>query len=88
MLDGSTYGVKSVQLRPHDKIVAYSDGLSDAENAQGKLFETSRMMEIIRAHAQDSAGGLHEALMRAVAAFTGTAVQHDDITAVVMEYRP
>jgi sigma-B regulation protein RsbU (phosphoserine phosphatase) len=88
MLDGSTYGVKSLQLRPHDKIVAYSDGLSDAENSQGKLFETSRMMEIIRAHAQDSAGGLHEALMRAVAAFTGSAVQHDDITAVVMEYRP
>ena len=68
--------------------MAYSDGLSDAENAQGKFFETSRMMEIIRAHAKDTAAGLHGALMRAVEAFTGSAVQHDDITAVVMEYRP
>ena len=88
MLDESTYSVKSVQLRPHDKIVAYSDGLSDAENAQGNFFETSRMMEIIRAHAKDTATGLHGALMRAVETFTGSAVQHDDITAVVMEYRP
>jgi sigma-B regulation protein RsbU (phosphoserine phosphatase) len=88
MLDEATWGVKSVQLTPNDKIVAYSDGLSDAENAQGKFFETSRMMEIIRAHAKDSAAGLHGALMRAVEAFTGSAVQHDDITAVVMEYKP
>ena len=41
MLAEATYGVRSVQLQPRDKIVAYSDGLSDAENAQGKFFETS-----------------------------------------------
>ena len=77
-----------LQLQPQDKIVAYSDGLSDAENAQGKFFEASRMMEVIRAHAKDSASGLLRALMRAVETFTGGAVQHDDITAVVVEYRP
>ena len=49
MLDEATYDVRSVQLQPHDKIVAYSDGLSDAENAQGKFFGSSRMMEVIRA---------------------------------------
>ena len=88
MLGEATYGVKSVQLCPNDKIVAYSDGLSDAENAQGKFFETSRMIEVIRSHAKDSAAALHDALMHAVQAFTGMAVQHDDITAVVMEYKP
>jgi sigma-B regulation protein RsbU (phosphoserine phosphatase) len=88
MLAEATYGVRSVQLQPQDKIVAYSDGLSDAENAQGKCFEASRMREVIRAHAKDSASGLLRALMRAVESFTGGAVQHDDITAVVVEYRP
>ncbi|HYP09462.1 MAG TPA: SpoIIE family protein phosphatase [Bryobacteraceae bacterium] len=88
MLDEATYEVRSVQLHPLDKIVAYSDGLSDAENAHGKFFEASRMMEIIRAHARDSASDLLGALMRAVETFTGGAMQHDDITAVVVEYRP
>lgn len=88
MLDEATFGVRSVQLEPLDKIVAYSDGLSDAENDQGKFFEASRMMEVIRAHAQDPSSGLLDALMRAVEKFTGGAMQHDDITAVVVEYRP
>jgi serine phosphatase RsbU (regulator of sigma subunit) len=88
MLPEATFGVQSLQLQPQDKIVAYSDGLSDAENGQGKFFEASRMMEIIRGHVRDSASGMLGALMSAVEAFTGGAVQHDDITAVVVEYRP
>ena len=88
MLEEATYGVRSVQLAPRDKIVAYSDGLSDAENAQGSSFGQNRMIEVIRSHAADSAGDLLGALMRAVETFTGDAVQHDDITAVVVEYRP
>ena len=60
MLGEATYGVRSCAASPQDKIVAYSDGLSDAENAQGKFFETSRMIEVIRAHAKDSAGRLRE----------------------------
>ncbi|HYI96860.1 MAG TPA: SpoIIE family protein phosphatase [Bryobacteraceae bacterium] len=88
LLDESTYAVRTVQLQPGDKIVAYSDGLSDAENSQGKFFEASRMLEVIRSHSKDSASALLAALMRAVEKFTGDAVQHDDITAVVVEYRP
>lgn len=88
LLEEATYAVRCLQLEPQDKIVAYSDGLSDAENAQGKFFEATRMMEVIRSHAKESAGALLGALMRAVEAFTGDAVQHDDITAVVVEFRP
>ena len=88
LLDEATYAVRTLQLQPQDKIVAYSDGLSDAENPQGKFFEASRMLEVIRSHSHDSASSLLTALMRAVQKFTGDAVQHDDITAVVVEYRP
>lgn len=88
MLADATFGVRSLQLRPQDKIVAYSDGLSDAENAQGKFFGTALMRDTIRAHSKDSAAELLNALMRAVDVFTSGAVQHDDITAVVVEYQP
>jgi serine phosphatase RsbU (regulator of sigma subunit) len=88
MLDEATYGVHTLQLHPEDKIVAYSDGLTDAENQLGKFFGTSRMMEVIKAHGRAPASSLLGGLMRAVESFTGGAVQHDDITAVVVEYRP
>jgi phosphoserine phosphatase RsbU/P len=88
MLEEATYGVHTLQLHPEDKIVAYSDGLTDAENQLGKFFSTSRMMEVIKAQRRAPASGLLGGLMRAVETFTGGAVQHDDITAVVVEYRP
>ena len=47
------------------------------------------MMEIIRAHDEEQRRRIaRRSLMRAVETFTGGAVQHDDITAVVVEYRP
>jgi phosphoserine phosphatase RsbU/P len=86
MLDFAEYTVKTVQMQSGDKIVAYSDGLSEAQNPDGSYFETSRMMQIIAANAAASAHELHRALMEQVEAFTEGAVQHDDITAVVIEY--
>jgi serine phosphatase RsbU (regulator of sigma subunit) len=87
MLDIAEYAVETLQLQYGDKIVAYSDGLSEAQNSDGSYFETSRMKQIIAAHADLSANEMHAALMEEVENFTGGAVQHDDITAVVMEYR-
>ena len=45
------------------------------------------MMEIIRAHAKDQRGNLHDVDARR-RSIHRRAVQHDDITAVVVEYRP
>lgn len=88
MLDVATYSVEQVQLQPGDKVVAYSDGLSEAENIKGQFFDLDRMKKVIVAHAQSGCSALHTDLMAAVDAFTEGAVQGDDITAVVIEYRP
>ncbi len=88
MLEEATYSVEQVQLQPGDKVVAYSDGLSEAENTKGKFFDVDRMKKVILAHAKSGCAELHTNLMEAVDAFTEGAVQSDDITAVVMEYRP
>ena len=88
MLDEASYGVEQVQLQPGDKLVAYSDGLSEAENTKGDFFDVGRMKKIILAHAASGCSELHTELMAAVDAFTEGAVQSDDITAVVIEYRP
>jgi serine phosphatase RsbU (regulator of sigma subunit) len=86
MLDIAEYGVETIQMNTGDKIVAYSDGLSEAQNAEGHFFEAARMKELIVANAGKTAKELHDALMEQVEAFTAGTVQHDDITALVIEF--
>jgi serine phosphatase RsbU (regulator of sigma subunit) len=88
MLAMATYGVEEVQLKPGDKIVAYSDGLTDAANTEGNFFDIGRMKTLILSNARSSCSKLHGDLMQAVDTFTEGAIQSDDITAVVIEYQP
>jgi serine phosphatase RsbU (regulator of sigma subunit) len=87
MLEMAEYEVETLRMKSGDKIVAYSDGLSEAQNAEGAFFETSRMQHMIAANAGRSAAEIHQALMQQVESFTQGTVQHDDITALVMEFR-
>jgi serine phosphatase RsbU (regulator of sigma subunit) len=88
LLDFSTYDVMTSRLGPGDKLVVYSDGLSEAENRAGDFFELDRMKEVLSANASANCDQLHAAMMRAVEQFTGGAEQRDDVTLVVAEYHP
>jgi sigma-B regulation protein RsbU (phosphoserine phosphatase) len=86
MLDSAIVGVETTQLQPGDKIVAYSDGLTEAQDLKGNFFETKELRALLRAQAGRSASDLHSALMSRIRQFTGSAVQSDDITTLVLEY--
>jgi sigma-B regulation protein RsbU (phosphoserine phosphatase) len=75
-------------LEPGDKILIYSDGLTEAQDLDGRFFDSVRLKELLRANAQSDFAGLHNVLMREVRSFTEDTVQNDDITAVVIEYIP
>jgi serine phosphatase RsbU (regulator of sigma subunit) len=88
MLDIASFGVETVHLEPGDKIVAFSDGLTEAQDLNGGFFEPKRLKELLLARAGAAASDLHSALMAQIQEFTGSAVQSDDITALVLEYAP
>ncbi len=88
MLDGAVYGVDTLHLEGGDKIVAYTDGLTEAQNGNGQFFGVKQMRDLLRAHTQSSAAEFHDAMMGEVDAFIDGAPQHDDITALVIEFRP
>jgi len=73
-------------LQPGDKVVIYSDGVTEAQNLAGEFFGRKRLKESIAAHAHAGAEPLHDAIRRAVAAFTESALQSDDVTLLVLEY--
>ena len=58
----------------------YTDGLPEANNAKGKLFGTDRVLEVLNANPDASAGQLLDAMTKAVAEYVGKTEQFDDLT--------
>ena len=71
-----------------DKMVIYSDGLTEAENADGAFFDTERLRVCLRDHAGSDAIAMHTALRTAVDRFAEGGAMRDDVTALVIEYAP
>ena len=87
LLDSAEFEVVEQRLAPGDKIVIYSDGVTEAQNLEKKFFGKRRLREAIEAHASGSCAAIHDAIQEAVAGFTEGAAQSDDITLVVLEFR-
>ena len=88
MLEVASYEVKSMQLQPGDKLVLYSDGLSEAESEDGEFFDRKAFRETLLANAALGCKEFHSKLVEAVEDFSEGAELGDDITTLVLEYQP
>lgn len=88
MLEGSEFEVVQITMEPGDKLVIYSDGLTEAEGPDGKFFDTERLRECMRENATLDAAALHAAILARLDLFVEGGAMRDDITAVVLEYAP
>lgn len=77
----------SVRLDVGDRLILYSDGIAEAMDASGEEFGEERLIAVIRAHSEETAEALRDAILLAIEAFTGAAAQQDDRTLVVAVYR-
>jgi sigma-B regulation protein RsbU (phosphoserine phosphatase) len=85
MFDEAEFGVEEVRLNPGDRMVIYSDGVTDAQDASGKFYGRPRLRETIEANPNGGCEGLHTTIRESVASFTEGAPQADDITLLVLE---
>ena len=76
-----------VALSPGDKVVIYSDGVSEAHNAGGQQFGEERLTEAVAKNASRSAGEMFLAIEGAITSFTAGASQKDDLTLLVLGYQ-
>ena len=88
MIEGVSVQAVEVQLSPGDKVVIYSDGLTETENAAGEFFGTEGLRACARDHFRDSASEMHGALLAAQERFSEGGAVADDITVLVLEYAP
>jgi len=87
LLESAQYDVIETTLNSGDKVVIYSDGVTEAQNLQGEFFGRQKLRQEVAAHHAGSCAALLAVIENAVAAFTESAPQADDITLVVFEYR-
>jgi serine phosphatase RsbU (regulator of sigma subunit) len=87
MIDIATFPTAELQLAPGDKVVIYSDGVTEAQNTAGEFFGRKRLLEATSGHTIHSCAGIHAAIQESVATFAEGASQSDDITVVVLEFQ-
>ncbi len=87
LIEAAEFAVSETTLDSGDKILIYTDGVTEAQNLQGEFFGRQRLRQVVTEHHADACLALHDAVQSAVAAFTESAPQADDITLVAIEYR-
>jgi len=73
-----------LRLRPGDAVLCYTDGLSEAADAQQREFGSSGIVEALKAAAGCSADGIMQELTRAVRAHLAGLPAHDDLTVLCL----
>jgi serine phosphatase RsbU (regulator of sigma subunit) len=76
-----------VQLHPGDILVIYTDGVTEAEGAEGEQFGEVRLLRTLVAHRGLTVPLLQQSIIAAVQKFA-VGEQHDDITLVVARSTP
>ncbi len=78
-----------LQLHPGDRILLYTDGITEAENENLELYTQKRLIDVLnRCNTQEkSLQKIVDAVFTSVQAFTGKQRQTDDMTVLIFEYK-
>ena len=76
----------SVTLRPSDNLVLFTDGITEAENAENRLFSSAALNDLLLRQSSNVPSDIISSVLEDVRAFTGEQPQSDDITLMVVRY--
>jgi serine phosphatase RsbU (regulator of sigma subunit) len=86
VMPGIDYPNHSAQLLPGDRLVLYTDGVTEAFNPTDEAYGTERLIAEVKAHGDQPAAVLVESICSSVTRFAGIAPQSDDITLTVLAW--
>jgi steroid delta-isomerase-like uncharacterized protein len=80
----ATFEEETMQLDPGDTLVVFSDGISEALNADGEEFGEDRLISCLDANRELTPAGLLECVLEKVRVFRAEAAQNDDLTVLIL----
>jgi sigma-B regulation protein RsbU (phosphoserine phosphatase) len=87
LFPGVEYEEISVATQPGDILVFLSDGITDAQNAEGEMFGDERVAALMAENGDASAAELAAMIHGAVGMFQADVEQFDDQTVLVLRVR-
>jgi hypothetical protein len=89
MMDGTRYEEGAVTLEPGDRIVFYTDGVTEADDGTGEMFGEDRLYTLLDALPADlGAERIVECVLAGVRGFLGETEPGDDITVMAVRVAP
>lgn len=85
VMPGLEYRESDVILAEGDSLILYTDGVSEAMNAEEEEFGLDRLMQVFAKNPPTSARSTNEAILQAVYDFAGETPQSDDVTCLVLQ---
>jgi sigma-B regulation protein RsbU (phosphoserine phosphatase) len=77
------FDLGSAQLVPGDRVILFTDGVTEANNPEGEEFGEARLLGLLEQNRSSSAGELQKRILSAAAAFS-RGHWHDDVTLLVL----
>jgi anti-sigma regulatory factor (Ser/Thr protein kinase) len=84
MFEFSQYEDHHISMKPMDKLVFYTDGITEAMNPNQDEYSLARLCTFIQDFHEFDSRSLIERLMMDVDEFTEGAPQHDDLTMIIL----
>jgi phosphoserine phosphatase RsbU/P len=85
-MPGVKFPTHTVQLLRGDRLVLYTDGVTEAFNPAEEAFGTQRLVDEVHVHGGGTPAALVERICQSVTSFAGAAPQSDDITLTVLTW--
>jgi phosphoserine phosphatase RsbU/P len=76
-----------VALAPGDRIILFTDGVSEARNPDGKMFTLQRFLDKLEEVKKHSLDDMLEAILNDVRSHAGPSFESDDVAVVMMEVK-
>ncbi|MBS0365533.1 MAG: SpoIIE family protein phosphatase [Proteobacteria bacterium] len=83
----SRFETHSLQLLPGDRVVLFTDGVTEAFNSTDEAYGVERLIAEVKAYDSGAASGLIDRIRNSVTRFAGDAPQSDDIALSVLTWR-